>query len=400
MNLLLSTALFFANVMAFSITLSVFVLAFSQFPANRQGNSVIQFLIVLGFYNLAVLLQMGVLILNLSDDVKTIVVNLTVLGFALCIVASFSLLVSLAGMMKQAWLVIARAGVVTVIVLQWPLWTGKFFGIEAPYYMMSSYAPAGLVAVAVGAIYMALTIGLIVAYRQRLDLLIVLGVVVLLAGQCLAIIDPTWRQLGAASLFSMVATLILGYRLARMQLFNPLRMHWTQLMALKDMIRALTSKHSEAQIYEALVQQSRKVLSSDMSTIVVRRHAQEDKSGGDTIIAAQDGGPDGLAGRIMPARSGLAGHIFESKRPFRLQNYSTWENKSSAMTDIKMYAVMGVPMIFDDELLGVLLVAELKPGRTFSERDQALLEMLAPQAALTLVNIRLRQRLAALSQST
>src|SRR5260370_25735467 len=98
MNPLVSLGLFFANVLAFSITLSVFVLAFSQYPGNRQGNSVVQFLVVLGFYNFAVLLQMGVLILNLTDDMKTITTNLTVAGFALCIVASFSLLVTLSGM--------------------------------------------------------------------------------------------------------------------------------------------------------------------------------------------------------------------------------------------------------------------------------------------------------------
>src|SRR5579859_1200237 len=107
MNPLVSLGLFFANVLAFSITLSVFVLAFSQYPGNRQGNSVVQFLIVLGFYNFAVMLQMGALILNLPDEMKNMAAELTVAGFALCVVASFSLLVSLVGMMKQAWLVVA-----------------------------------------------------------------------------------------------------------------------------------------------------------------------------------------------------------------------------------------------------------------------------------------------------
>ncbi len=381
MNLLLSVALFFANVLAFSITLSVFVLAFSQYPGNRQGNSVVQFLVVLGFYNFAVLLQMGVLILNLTDDMKTITTNLTVAGFALCIVASFSLLVTLSGMMKQAWLVVARAGIVATIVIQWPLWTGKFFGGEAPYNMVN-YAPAGLVAVAVGLIYIALTVGLIAAYRSRLDPLIVAGIVVLLAGQSLAIFVPFWREIGAASLFSVVATLILGYRLARMQLFNPLRMHWTQILALQEVNRALTGKQGEEQILAAVVQQSRKALNSDLSTIVVRRRTEDGQFTGETVIAAQNGGPEGLTGRILPAQEGLSGH------------------KLSAMSDVKMYAVAGVPMIYDNELLGVLLVAELKPGRTFSERDQALLEMLAPQAAMAIVNTRLREQLAALSQSS
>jgi transcriptional regulator with GAF, ATPase, and Fis domain len=261
---------------------------------------------------------------------------------------------------------------------------------------MSTYAPAGIMAVIVAGIYMLLTIGMMVAYRRQIDPLILVGIVVLLAGQNLAILDPRFRRLDVATLFSVVATLILGYRLARMQLFNPLRMHWTQLTALQEMIRALTGKQDEAQLYGSIAQQARIIMSADIATLVIRRVTESSE---DLLIAAQDGGPQGIAGRVMPSESGLSGRIFQARRPFRLQNYSTWENKAPALSDVKMY-VMGVPLTYDDELLGVVLVAELKPGRAFSERDQALLEMLAQQAALALMNSRLHQQIAALLRST
>jgi GAF domain-containing protein len=135
------------------------------------------------------------------------------------------------------------------------------------------------------------------------------------------------------------------------------------------------------------------MLNADMTTIVLR----EDSTAQPFIVSTQNGGSENLVGRRFEAGTGISEHIFEAKKPMRLQNYHAWQNQSPAFGDIKIAAIVGVPLLYDDNVLGALIACELKPGRTFSDRDEAMLEMLAPQAAVAIMNAQLRQRVAALS---
>jgi len=75
------------------VTLGVLFLAFWQHPGDKAGQAVTQFLVVVAFYNLTVMLSMVVLIFDLATDVKVIATNLSITGFMLSIVAAFSLVV-------------------------------------------------------------------------------------------------------------------------------------------------------------------------------------------------------------------------------------------------------------------------------------------------------------------
>jgi len=392
MNPLLTLTLFIANLLALSVTLGVLFLAFWQHPGDKAGQAVTQFLVVVAFYNLTVMLSMVVLIFDLATDVKVIATNLSITGFMLSIVAAFSLVVSLAGMMKQVYQVLARAGFVIFVLLLWPLWTSKFFTSDGPYYLMSRFAPAGIVASVLAMIYLVLTIGTIAYYRNRIEPTISLGVIVLVCGQTLAILNPSLRKIDFASIVAVVATAVLGYWLGRMQLFNPLTMQKTQLAALRDVSHALTGTQNVQQVLDAVVQQSQRILRADVTFIVLR----EDDGEKPYVVSAQNGGLTHLVGRRFEAGTGISDHIFEAKRPIRLQNYQTWQNQASVFNDMKIVAIVGVPLLYDDTVLGALIACELKPGRTFSDRDEAMLEMLAPQAAVAIMNAQLRQRISTL----
>src|SRR5690242_17231182 len=112
LNPLVVLFLFLANLLALALTLSVLILALWQQPGNRMGRAVTQFLAALALYNLGVMLEMAALALNSSPDVITITTNLSVTGFALATISEFALVVSMAGVMRQAYQVLARAGVI------------------------------------------------------------------------------------------------------------------------------------------------------------------------------------------------------------------------------------------------------------------------------------------------
>jgi hypothetical protein len=392
MTPVLTFVLFMANMLAFTIALSVLIIALAQRPNERAGHAVVQFVASLAFYNFLVMLTMAVEFLHGPLPLFGIVSNLSITGFALCVVSAFSMVITLAGLMKQALQVFARAGIVMVLVLQWPIWSGQLFTSDQPYQMMSSYTTTGIVVACAALGYIIATLYFAFRYRAALETLTTVGIAILLLGETFVLIDPNLRAIGFASLVSVLANSVLGYQITRIRLFNPLRMQKAQLAALRDVSRSLIGPRDLQKVMHVIVQEARQMLNADMAVILIK----DAEDAYDLSVMAQDGGGMSLTGRKIPVGEGLNGRVFVSKKAFRLANYHTWENTNSRFADVPIHAAVSVPLIYDETVVGVLNVSELKRGRQFSERDQATLEMIAPQAALALVNAQLRARVAEL----
>jgi putative methionine-R-sulfoxide reductase with GAF domain len=386
MSPLLLFVLFTANLLTLAVTLSALMLAFWQHPGDKMGRAVVQFLGALSFYTLWVLFTLAGLILHYPVMLETIVTNFALSGFAWCILSAFSLVITAAGMMKQAPLVLARAGVVIFILFQWPLWNGQFFS-TGPL-PTGTYSLTGIVGALTMLCYIGLTFLAAWFYRKRIGQpAILLAIVLFLAGQTLSLLQPSLREIGFSSLISVVSSIILGYRLARMQLYNPLIIQKVQLAALRDVSQVLIRSQDLQQVLTTVVQQARLLLDSDLALISISGEGSLLK------IEAQDGGPINLVGRQLPAGDDLSGRVFTMRQSMRVKSYRNWEGKSGIFSDISLYASLSVPLLYNDSVVGVLSVSELTADRLFTDRDQATLEMLAPQAAVAIENARLRQRL-------
>ncbi len=353
MNVLVSVILFTANLLALAITLSVLILALAERPGDKIGSGVIQFLAAVSFSNLAAMLNAAVMIFGFGTYLKTITTNLTLTGFALCIVAAFSLVVSLTGMMREAYQLAARAGFVMFLLLQWPLWTGQFFSENADFHLLAHYAPAGQVAASTLLIFILITLAFLWVYRGHLRQSIIVGVVVFLCAHILAIVVPALAEIGVASLACLTATVVLGYRLAKMQLFNPLRMHMSQLAALRDVSQAIAGNHDVQEVLDAVAQQARRAVRTDLALIVIR-----EDSGRMLQVAAQDGGTTTLIGREIVPGTGLSSQIFELHKPMRLQNYHALPDRLPVFADVPVNAILGVPLIYADDVVGVLIICD------------------------------------------
>jgi PAS domain S-box-containing protein len=94
---------------------------------------------------------------------------------------------------------------------------------------------------------------------------------------------------------------------------------------------------------------------------------------------------------IEPGR-GLAGRVLETRRPIRVANYPDDARVHDAHTDPvsaeAVIAALAVPVILEQELLGLIYVANRTP-RAFTEHDEATLLRLAVPAALAVRNARL-----------
>jgi len=79
---------------------------------------------------------------------------------------------------------------------------------------------------------------------------------------------------------------------------------------------------------------------------------------------------------------GMAGKVAQTRQPLIVRNYQAWKGRSARFEGIPFTSVLEVPMIYQGELIGVLVVNEIAPKtRNFSDNDVRLLSLFASQAA-------------------
>ncbi len=101
-------------------------------------------------------------------------------------------------------------------------------------------------------------------------------------------------------------------------------------------------------------------------------------------------GPDQppLGTCLRPSEGGIACRVWETGRPFWVDDYQHWEGRAARYADYPWTAVIGVPVRRGEEMLGVLVLLA-DPPRTFSQADADVLELFAAQTAVALTNTRL-----------
>ncbi len=92
---------------------------------------------------------------------------------------------------------------------------------------------------------------------------------------------------------------------------------------------------------------------------------------------------------IRPLRVGVTGRIAVSGEPLTVADYNSWDGRLFPDQLHPFTAVAGVPLLIKGEVIGTLIVMDDTPGRIFTEDDLHLLELLAPQIAVSIRNARL-----------
>jgi len=112
------------------------------------------------------------------------------------------------------------------------------------------------------------------------------------------------------------------------------------------------------------------------------------------VVATTD--PNAPVGTQMLFGEGTAGRIAQSREPMIIEDYKTWKGAAPQFKDQPFYSVLGVPMLYSGELIGVLVAHGLhatssakENNRKFTERDMRLLTLFASAAAGAVYSARL-----------
>ncbi len=95
-------------------------------------------------------------------------------------------------------------------------------------------------------------------------------------------------------------------------------------------------------------------------------------------------------GSSLKIKEGLAGYVAHTREALIVDDYQNWEHRSGQFEGVPIYGVLGVPMLSDGSLIGVLLVHQPEVNQhKFTEEDIYLLKLLASQASIAVNNSRL-----------
>jgi len=110
-------------------------------------------------------------------------------------------------------------------------------------------------------------------------------------------------------------------------------------------------------------------------------------------IVVSDTPWENIKGEKIPIMAGVAGQIAAFGEPLVVDHYHRWPGRLHSEQSPQFHTVAGVPLKFSGQVIGTLAVLDDRPEKSFTVSDVQLLELLAPQAAISIRNARLYQEL-------
>jgi len=100
-----------------------------------------------------------------------------------------------------------------------------------------------------------------------------------------------------------------------------------------------------------------------------------------------------LIGQRTPIGEGIAGRVQATSLALRLNDTRTWRDAVLDFGEVPVRAVVAVPMVWQGEAVGVLVIAHTQSDSLFLADDSNVAQLYAAQTASTLANMRLLEQL-------
>jgi len=184
--------------------------------------------------------------------------------------------------------------------------------------------------------------------------------------------------------------------LANAEMFNAMRAHARELEALNDLGRALASRLRIDEVAEEAYRQASRLLDTT-NFYVALYDAKRDEV---TFVLNVTEGQVEKPYVTRRAGRGLTEHVIRTREPLLIR-----ENVAERLRELGVEPIgrmahswLGVPMLFADQVVGVIAVQSYITPRAYGEHERDLLTAIAAQAAVALENARLFEEAHRLSE--
>ncbi len=204
------------------------------------------------------------------------------------------------------------------------------------------------------------------------------------AAALVELISPQFRARGIPLLVGAPAVLLLNYTLVKMQVIIPLNGRAAQLQGFRDVGLAISSRLRLDEVLQTIAREAAAMLKADGAAIFL-------KTGPTLELAAVHNMPVQFVGHQLGPGEGLSSRVVESGRLAQVEDYRRdWKGVPDMEYARQAFgSVIAAPLVFREDIVGVLFVVVGPQGKRFDRDDVRLLEMLGPQAAVAIINSRL-----------
>jgi GAF domain-containing protein len=98
-------------------------------------------------------------------------------------------------------------------------------------------------------------------------------------------------------------------------------------------------------------------------------------------------------GQKIPMKAGVAGRVAVLGEPLVVDDYNQWDGRLNSAEQEPFNSALGIPLVFQNQVIGVLILLDDRQDHIFHPQDIELLELLAPQLTVWIRNARLYQEL-------
>ena len=157
-----------------------------------------------------------------------------------------------------------------------------------------------------------------------------------------------------------------------------------ELESLQDTLKDVTSELDLTKLLEQITTRAVDLLDASGGILGLYNSGSREMK----IIVGINTGTELLGSKIAIADE-MVGILTGTRQPFVVSDYSTWEGRVDELVKVFPHALMQVPLIVGDELLGAIAISDADPLRTFDTDDVRLISLFAQQATIALTNARL-----------
>ncbi|MCB9435555.1 MAG: GAF domain-containing protein [Anaerolineales bacterium] len=209
-----------------------------------------------------------------------------------------------------------------------------------------------------------------------------IGLILFTLGLFLGIASPSLRSFALPESTATTASAVMIYAMLQSQIIQPLIGRTRQIEAVQEVVLAITSRVSLDDVLQTIAAQAAELLGTAASAIYLR----DDK--GLILKAVQNLPSEFIEQTRLSLQQGVVGLAASSQESQLIGDYRReWKGEPDMPLAFETFgALLCVPLIFDDYVVGVLLVVEGIDGRLFDQEDMQLLQLLAPQAAVAIIN--------------
>lgn len=185
--------------------------------------------------------------------------------------------------------------------------------------------------------------------------------------------------------------------LDKARLFEETNERARQLRALNDISRQLQAERDIERLIHLITSSAVNILGAEAGSLLLTTEEEPipPSTQKDLIFRVVVGGSgEDLLGKRVAAGHGLVGEVASKGEPVIVNNTredDRWEGEVSQEGGFETNAVLAVPLMANNVVIGVLEVLNKKDGSLYVEEDADVLETFAGQAAIALENARLFQ---------